>query len=462
MTPDITIKIPSSPRPLRIIRLMFLFFVLAISCKETAGPEPEDEMTQYGTPFEGIPAIEDLVVYEVNLRAFSPGGNLQGVIEGLDHIRSLGVNVVWLMPIHPIGQINSVNSPYSVQDYLAVSPEYGSLDDLRELTDEAHQRGMAVIMDWVANHTAWDHPWTENPGWHSTDDQGNIIHPPGTNWQDVADLNFSSFPMRQALTDAMKYWVLEANIDGFRCDYADGVPFDFWRTAIEELRDIPNRRLVMLAEGNRSDHYQAGFDMTYAWTYYARLKDVFNGQNANILYTTHTGEYAGVPQGKHLLRYTTNHDESAWDATPMSLFNGRQGALAASAATTFMGGVPLIYTGQEVGRTATLPFFSQSPVDWTANPTMLAAYQELMEVYAQSAAARKGSLVNFSSPNVVCFKKTYQAEEMLVMVNIRNNNQNFSLPAEIRNTTWDDAFSNTTVSLGDIQALAPFEYLILE
>ena len=448
--------------PLRIISILVLFIAFLPACSKTPAPPEEEGYTQYGTPFTGIPATEDLVVYEVNLRAFSPEGTLQGVIEGLDHIRSLGVNVIWLMPIHPIGQVNSVNSPYSVQDYLAVNPEYGTLDDLRQLTDAAHQRGMAVIMDWVANHTAWDHPWISNPGWHSTDDQGNIIIPPGTNWQDVADLNFSSFPMRQALTDAMRYWVLEANVDGFRCDYADGVPFDYWRTAIEELRAIPNRRLVMLAEGNRSDHYQAGFEMTYAWTYYARLKDVFNGQNANILYTTHTGEYAGVPQGKHLLRYTTNHDESAWDATPMSLFNGRQGALAASVATTFMGGVPLIYTGQEVGRTATLPFFSQSPVDWTANPTMLAAYQDMMEVYGQSGAARKGSLVNHSSTNVVCFKKIWQGEELLVIVNIRNSSQNFSLPAAIQNTTWEDALSNTTVSLGEVQALAPYQFLILK
>jgi glycosidase len=448
--------------PLRIISILVLFIAFLPACSKTPAPPEEEGYTQYGTPFTGIPATEDLVVYEVNLRAFSPEGTLQGVIEGLDHIRSLGVNVIWLMPIHPIGQVNSVNSPYSVQDYLAVNPEYGTLDDLRQLTDAAHQRGMAVIMDWVANHTAWDHPWISNPGWHSTDDQGNIIIPPGTNWQDVADLNFSSFPMRQALTDAMRYWVLEANVDGFRCDYADGVPFDYWRTAIEELRAIPNRRLVMLAEGNRSDHYQAGFEMTYAWTYYARLKDVFNGQNANILYTTHTGEYAGVPQGKHLLRYTTNHDESAWDATPMTLFNGQQGALAAAVATTFMGGVPLIYTGQEVGRTATLPFFSQSPVDWTANPTMLAAYQDMMEVYGQSGAARKGSLVNHSSTNVVCFKKIWQGEELLVIVNIRNSSQNFSLPAAIQNTTWEDALSNTTVSLGEVQALAPYQFLILK
>ena len=442
--------------------LLSLLLIIPISCKDKDDPVPEDEFTQYGTPFAGIPETSDLVVYEVNLRAFSPEGTLQGVIAGLDHIRSLGVNVIWLMPIHPIGEINSVNSPYSVKDFMAVSPEYGSLDDLRQLTDAAHQRGMAVIMDWVANHTAWDNPWIENEDWYTRDEQGNIVHPPGTNWLDVADLNYSSFPMRKAMTQAMKYWLLEANVDGFRCDYADGVPFDFWRTAIEELRGLPGRTLVMLAEGNRDDHYRAGFDMTYAWNFYARLKDVYNGQGAGILYTSHMSEYAEVPQGKHVLRFTTNHDESAWDATPMTLFNGQQGALAASVTTIFMGGVPLIYTGQEVGTVSTVPFFSQSPIDWDNNPSMLQAYQDLMAVYTQSEPARKGDLVNYSTSQVVCFTRTYENEELLVMVNVRNSTQNFPVPAALQNTTWQNAPDGSSLTLSSTQPLAPYQYLVLE
>lgn len=441
--------------------LSLLFLLLTFnSCNKTEPPAEEDTFTQYGTPFTGIPANEDIVMYEVNLRAFSPGGDLQGVIDGLDHIRSLGVNVVWLMPIHPIGEINSVNSPYSVKDYLAVSPEYGTLDDLRRLTDAAHARDMAVIMDWVANHTSWDHEWISNPGWYTTDNNGNIVHPPGTNWLDVADLNFSSFPMRKAMIDAMTYWVLEANVDGFRCDYADGVPFDFWRVAIETLRDIPEREIIMLAEGSRDNHLSAGFDLIYAWDFYYRTKDVYNGQSATILYNTHVAEYIGVPAGKHRLRYTTNHDESAWEATPMVFFNGQQGALAASVASIFMGGAPLLYTGQEVGQVNTVPFFSNAPINWTQNPAMLQAYQNMMEVYTQSEAARKGTLTNYSTSNVVAFKKAFNDEELLVFINIRNNNQNFSVPAELQQTNWQNTLSGSQVSLGTSVTLNNYEYII--
>lgn len=451
-----------------IKRYPFLFILLLFiplfsgSCKSEFTPPQQDSYVQYGTPFSGIPANEDIVMYEVNLRAFSPEGNLQGVIAGLDHISSLGVNVIWLMPIHPIGEINSVNSPYSVKDFKTVSPEYGTLDDLRMLTVEAHARGMAVILDWVANHTAWDHEWINNPGWYTTNSNGDIVHPPGTNWLDVADLNFSSFPMRAAMLDAMKYWVLEANIDGFRCDYADGVPFDFWRTAIEALREIPGRELIFLAEGSRLNHLNAGFDLIYAWDFYHRMRDVYNGQTATILYSTHLAEYNQVPAGKHRLRYTTNHDESAWEATPMVFFNGKQGALAASVATIFMGGATLFYTGQEVGRTNNLPFFSNSPINWTQNQDMLSAYREMMEVYKSEDAARKGNLTNYSSSNVVGFTKTHSNEELLVIVNLRNNNQSFSIPAELINSTWTNTISGAQLTLEPTLALSNYQYHILK
>ena len=209
------------------------------SCDDgTVAPDPNSKYTQYGTPFGQVPAPEDVIMYEVNLRAFSPGGDLQGVIDRLDNIRDLGVNVIWLMPIYPVGELNSVNSPYCVKNHKEVSPEYGTLNDLRKLTDEAHARGMAVIMDWVANHTAWDNPWIENKDWYTQNASGDIISPPGTNWLDVADLNFSNLEMREAMVDAMKYWVFEANVDGYRCDYADGVPYAFWTRAINAVDSI--------------------------------------------------------------------------------------------------------------------------------------------------------------------------------------------------------------------------------
>lgn len=450
--------------------LLFVFiFAFVLSCKKDEEapadipPIIEDSTyKQYGTPFDNIPNNDDIVMYEVNLRAFSTSGDLQGIINRLDEIKALGVNIIWIMPIHPIGEINSVNSPYSVKDYKAVSPEYGTLEDLRNLTDEAHAKDMAVIMDWVANHTAWDNEWINNTDWYTQDGNGNIVHPPGTNWLDVADLNFSNDSMRITMIDAMKYWALEANIDGYRCDYADGVPFNFWQQTIDTLTSIPNRSFVFLAEGSRSDHFTAGFDLNFGWDFYSKTKEVFNGQSANGIFSTHASEYNDIPTGKHKLRFTTNHDESAWDNTPMNLFNGKEGALAASIVSLLTGGVPLIYTGQEVGRIDNVPFFSNSPINWDDNPDMLEAYMDLMGFYIQSDLAKQGSNFYFPNTNVVCFKKILNNDELLIIVNVRNNPLDYSLPDDLVNTNWTNVISNSTMNLETIIPLEKYEYLILK
>lgn len=416
----------------------------------------------YGQPFTGMPATEDVVMYEVNLRAFSAGGDLQGVINRLDELKKLGVNVLWLMPIHPIGAVRSVNSPYSVKDHKAVGAEYGSLADLRQLTDEAHRRGMAVILDWVANHTAWDHPWIKNKGWYTQDAAGNIVHPPGTNWQDVADLNFGNAELRRAMIEALKFWIITANVDGYRFDYADGVPFDFWQAALDTLEQLPGRDLLFLAEGEREDHYRAGFDLIYGWSFYGALKAVFRGQPATHLYAVHREEYRDLPPGKYPLRFTTNHDESAWDQPPFVIFNGRDGALAASALAIFVGGVPLLYTGQEVGRATPLPFFSRAPIDWSAQPEMLQAYRSLLDVYKRSAAARSGAAVYFPHDEVFAMEKTRGSEHFLLLVNIRNKPIVYSLPAAVAGARWVDELTGTQHSLGTELTLAPYGYLLLK
>ncbi|MFK5856610.1 MAG: alpha-amylase family glycosyl hydrolase [Bacteroidota bacterium] len=447
----------------------FLILILSISysCNkndDTTTIDPGNNPptnTQYGEPFENIPTTEDIVMYEINLRAFSTNGNLQGIINRLDKLKELKINVIWLMPIHPIGEINSVNSPYSIKDYLSVSSEYGTLEDLRKLTDEAHKRDMAVIMDWVANHTAWDNSWINNTSWYTQDASGNIIHPPGTNWLDVADLNYDNNEMRQSMIAAMKYWAIEANIDGYRCDYADGVPADFWKQALDTLKSIPNRSYILLAEGNRSDHFNVGFDLNYGWDFYGTIKSVFSGQSASNLFQTQINEYSNIPEGKHKLRFTTNHDESAWDNTPMVLFNGKEGALAASITSIFMGGVLLFYTGQEVGRVNTVPFFSNSPINWNENPEMLQEYQKIMSFYAQSEVSKQGSNTNYTNSNVICFKKTLNDKELVIIDNIRDNQINFILPSELQNTNWKNALTNDVIELGSFIQLNNYQYLIL-
>lgn len=453
--------------PATVLFILLAFLVTACSDKEEkpAPPSPSNEFIlpdppQYGIPFGAVPATSDIVMYEVNLRAFSTAGNLTGVTQKLDHIRSLGVNVIWLMPIHPIGTVNSVNSPYSVKNYREVNPEYGTLDDLRRLTDQAHQRGMAVILDWVANHTAWDNPWMKYPAWY-TRVNGEVIHPEGTNWLDVADLNFDHKDMRKAMISAMKYWLLAANADGFRCDAADMVPYDFWKQAIDSMNTLAGRKIILLAEGGRSDHFNAGFQLNYGWDFYGKLKSVWGGQAAGGLYATHRQEQLSTPTGKYRLRFTTNHDESAWDATPMTLFNGKKGALAASAITVFMGGVPLIYGSQEVGRIPALPFFSNAPIDWTANPDMLEAYQKMMAIYTSSPPARQGTTTDFSTADVCAFERSSKDAGLLVIVNVRNRESTFEVPGTVLAEAWKFPDGTPFEPSGASIGLEPYQYLML-
>lgn len=448
------------------MKLVFLtLLVLTISAcgDDPVIPPPTTGPQQYGTPLVNVPNADKAAIYEVNLRAQSSEGNLQGVISKLQHIKSLGTNVIWLMPIYEQGVLNSVGSPYCVKDYEKIDPEYGTLSDLRALTDQAHALGMAVILDWVANHTSWDHPWiSAHPEWYTQNANGQIIIPPGTNWNDVADLNFNQTAMRKAQIDAMKYWVLEANVDGFRCDYADGVPFDFWDEAISELKALPKRDLLMLAEGTRSDHYQAGFDLTYSWNYYTALKNVWTGSATSLLTTTHQLEMASLPSGKGKVRFTTNHDQSAWEASPMTLFNGKNGAIAASVAKLFSGGTPLLYTGQEVGKTGTTPFFSNSTINWSANADMLAAYQKMYAIYNNYPAARASNYSIYQLSNdLICWKKTSGNESILILINVRNNNINVSLPPALTGTFYN-LLNLQDEALGASLALSPYAYRIYQ
>jgi glycosidase len=441
-----------------LVALVFLVF----SCDKKddnseVEPTPEPEVE-----FE-IPKTDDVIMYEVNLRAFSSAGDLQGVIRGLDYIKSLGVNVIWLMPIHPIGDINSVNSPYSVKNYKEVNPEFGTLTDLKALVETAHNKHIAVILDWVANHTAWDNPWITNKDWYTQDANGSIIPPEGTNWTDVADLNYDSQDMRQEMIESMKFWVENANIDGFRCDAADMIPFGFWQEAILELNNITDKDLIYLAEGARTDHFTAGFDLNFSWNYYNKLKDVFHGVSTpNILFAIHQQSYNNMPAGKHKLRFTTNHDESAWDATPMVIFDGKEGALSASAITIFLGGVPLIYDGQEVGVTENIPFFNNSPINWALNPDMLDAYKKMLNYYTSAEVVKKGELVTYNHPSVAVFTRTSETDKVLVIANTRNENTTLTMPDELANTNWIDVLSGVALTINDHVDLSPYEFLILK
>lgn len=450
---------------LRIPFLTLVAILLIVGCSKNDSSNNIESNTgpiQYETPFSGIPNTTDIVMYEINERAFSSTGNFAGVISRLDQIKELGVNVIWLMPTTPIGSVNSINSPYCVKNYTGVNPEFGTLEDLRTLVREAHQRGMAVILDWVANHTSWDNPWIQNTSWYTKDAAGNIIYPAGTNWQDVADLNFNNSAMRLEMINAMKYWVLTANVDGFRCDAADYVPFDFWKQAIDDLRLIPNREIIMLAEGSRADHFTAGFNMNFGWDFFGKNKNVFkNNHAASDLFTTSTAEYSSITSNKQKLRFTSNHDECAWDDTPLGIFGGIQASLSAFVTSSFMNGVPLIYNGQEVGCNVKLPYFSNSPINWSTNPNMLIEYKRLINLRKSHDAIRTGNITNYSNYDLVAFKKQKNADEVFVIANTRNSAKIFTVPSGQVGTTWINTTDNSSITLGSSINLSAFEYKIL-
>ena len=411
-----------------------------------------------------LPAVEDIVMYQVNPRVFAPDNSLNAVAQRIDSIRDLGVNVMWIMPIYPIGHEKGKNSPYCISNYTAVAPEFGTIDDFRHLVEVCHAHGMGIILDWVANHTAWDHPWLKaHPDWYSHDaETDTIIHPRPYDWLDVADLNYDNDSLRQAMADAMLFWVSDIGIDGFRCDVADEVPADFWQMAIGRLRQAAApRRIVMLAEGKRRETFTVGgFDMNYAWDFKDSLLHVFQtGAPASHLIDADRLEYDSLPAGKVKLRFTTNHDESV-GGTPVGRFGGLRGSMAAYVATVFLHGGALIYSSQEVGYPSPINFFGYVPVDWRANPDIYKEYKRLMANYNKYDALRKGSMTPYPADNVLAFEKSDNDDSFLILVNVRNEPVEAAIPATWKGQKVDDEMSGADAVLKETLQLAPYEYRI--
>ena len=426
------------------------------------GCNPKQETKQVA--FE-MPAVEDIAMYQVNPRVFAPENSLNAVAARIDSIRDLGVNVMWVMPIYPIGIEKGKNSPYCISDYKAIAPEFGTIDDFKHLAQVCHEHGMGIILDWVANHTAWDHPWVkEHPDWYTRDEKTDtIICPQPWNWEDVADLNYDNKDMREAMIDAMKFWIVEVGIDGFRCDVADGVPADFWKDAIEQLRAAAgDRKIVMLAEGKNEDNFTVGgFDMNYGWDYKDEIVKVWKGAPASDLIKADSAEYANLPAGKVKLRFTTNHDHST-EATPCVEFTNERGAMAAYVASIFPHGGALIYGSQEVSYPEPINFFKYVAVDWTANSAIYQEYKELIELYDEHPALRKGKMRAWSDDDVLIFENTDAEESFLIIVNVRNESKAVRIPESWVGRETKDEVTDNDFKLESTLTLEPFQYLILK
>ena len=369
--------------------------------------------------------LRDGVIYEVYPRAFSAQGGFNGVTRDLDRLKGLGVTVIWLMPIHPIGELKSkgsLGSPYAVRDYDAVNPEFGTPEDFKRLVAAAHQRDMKVFIDLVANHTAWDSVLIEkHADWYTKDTSGRIV-PPNPDWVDVADLDFSKAGLRRYMTDMTVRWLRDYQIDGFRCDYAAGVPRDFWESARREWDRVrPN--LAFLGESDDPALLHTAFDIDYAWDFYHSVSDVLAGREpaAHVRATWEKAE-AAYPRGALRLRFSDNHDQLR--ATGQA---GLPAALAASALMFTLDGVPLLYNGMEVGDTsesAAPALFEKVPVRWEMaerRPHVADYYRNLAALRRAHPAFTRGTvrwLDNGDAQRVVSFERATAAETLVVAINL--------------------------------------------
>lgn len=365
------------------------------------------------------------VLYEVNIRQYTPEGTFKAFETHLPRLKELGVDILWIMPIHPISEKNrkgSLGSYYAVKDYKGINPEFGNLDDFKSLVNKAHELGFKVIIDWVANHTGWDNNWiTEHKDWYTQDSLGNVI-PPNPDWKDIADLNFDSKPMRRAMIDAMKYWVKETNIDGFRCDVAWGVPQDFWEAATASLDSI--KPVYMLAEDeDHPDFLKKAFVSNYTWKFHHLINDVAQGKkSATDIRKFYTDSVSKVADGAFSMQFITNHDENSWAGSEYE----RMGeAVKAFATLTFtLEGIPLIYSGQEAGLKKRLLFFEKDTINWS-NLEMQKFYQSLTSLKHNNQALWNGAsggrmnLLETSSPEkVFAFTREKDKNQVLAVFNL--------------------------------------------
>ena len=413
---------------------------------------------------------KNAVVYELNIRQFSAEGTLAAAEAGLPQIRALGATIIWLMPIHPIGEMHrkgSLGSYYAVKDYYGVNPEFGDLEALRSFVRTAHGLGLRVILDWVANHTAWDNPLRdEHPEWYARNWKGDFRPTPWWDWDDIIDLDYSSAALREYMTAAMTYWVREADIDGYRCDVAGYVPVDFWENARHELEAI--KPVFLLAEWEARDLHAGACDATYAWSWWDILHKIGKGEaDVFALYVYYSQNECGWPSEAQRMTHIENHDKNSWEGTQ---FESMGPALMPAIALSVVGeGMPMIYSGQEAGNEKRLKFFERDPIEWRPHPVG-DLYQRLFALHAENTAlwnapwgARMVLVVNDAPGKVLSFVRANAAHRVFAVLNFSPEALEVGFEETLHHGRYRDFETGAALEVGpDTKVmLAPWSFRIL-
>lgn len=392
-------------------------------------------------------------IYEVNIRQYTPEGTINAFAAHLPRLKNMGVDILWVMPVQPIGKKNrkgSLGSYYSIQDYRAVNPEFGSSKDFKNMVKAAHKKDMYVILDWVANHTAFDHEWTKkNKQWYTQDEKGNII-PPVADWSDVADLNYNDQAMRASMIEEMKYWVREMDVDGFRCDVAYMVPADFWIAAIKELQTI-KPEIFMLAEGEGPELHACGFDMTYAFEVHHMMGKVHKGEkDVAALDSMIQAQIKAYPEGAYRMQFTSSHDENSWQGTEFERLGQNFQSFFVMAAT--IPGMPMIYSGQEAGLNKRLRFFDKDTIPFINGVPYENFYGTLLKLKHNNTALDNGLsggafTILQAEGNIYAYVRHNAKNKVVVLLNFGSTPAQCKIQSDLVSGSYTNIFTSEKIKL---------------
>jgi glycosidase len=449
----------------KIKYFLFVLIILAYSCsskQKNANVKP----AVVETKVKHTDWSKSAVIYEVNIRQYTPEGTFNAFAAQIPKLKELGVDILWIMPINPIGEKNrkgTLGSYYSVRDYKAVNPEYGTIDDFKALVKKAHEAGMHVIIDWVANHTSWDNSWmAEHYGWYEKDSTGKPFGP--YDWTDVATLDYKNDTMRAEMVKALEFWIKNTDIDGYSCDVAGMVPVDFWEDARKALDNI--KPVFMLAEDeNVSELLENAFDMNYNWSGLHLMNDIGKGKasvkDIKGMYVIEDSIYS---KDCYRMNFITNHDENTWSGTEFERYGN--GAKTFAVMTFTVPGMPLIYTGQEVGMHKRLRFFDKDTVLFEQNE-YVDFYKSLInlkhqnEMFWNGAAGGDLKILDAGNDSVFAFKRYTPMKDAFVILNLSAKEQNYTIPKGMAGA-YTEYFSgeSTVMDESEQSQLNPWEYKI--
>ena len=423
--------------------------------------------------FKPVEWAHNTNIYEVNVRQYTPEGTFNAFATHLPRLKEMGVQTLWFMPITPIAKKEmkgTMGSYYACSDYTAINPEFGTLDDFKKLVKNAHELGFKVIIDWVANHTGWDHVWTkEHPEYFEKDTATNEFKV-ASGMDDIIELDFNNPALRKAMIDAMEFWIKECDIDGFRCDLAFWVELPFWKEARQELDIV--KPLLWLGEFDELDHpeYGEAFDASYTWTWMHKTENFYKEKQPLDSLLQVLKKYDDLGDSTMRAWFTTNHDENSWNGTEYEKYGDMAKALAVFSAT--WNGIPLIYSGQELPNKKRIKFFDKDVIDWTSKYELQSFYKTLLALHADNPALRGGDatvqtfrIKTTDSKNVFAYLRKKDDKEVLVVFNLSTNNDvQFDITDDMVMGKYKNIFSGSIddLSVNRKLSMKAWEYLVYE